>query len=189
MRTFSRLAEEIHPVVALSSAWPLILAIALRRTRWPQLLPAAAATFLILSIGGVSELSVELSHLRGYGGTVGSFHLTRRAFLNPTMTDLSLGILGATQLSFELATAIRAILLMARFRGASVPPTPKKIGRGARDTGVWPLHFVRISCSHDPAAGLVHLSRGPEQLDVRSRIRHQERRDADSQVRGSAEVR
>ena len=28
MRTLAKLAEEIHPVVALSSAWPLILAIA-----------------------------------------------------------------------------------------------------------------------------------------------------------------
>ncbi len=118
MLTFSRLAEEIHPVVALSSAWPLILALALRRTRWPQLLPAVAATFLILSIGGVIQLSVELSHLTGYGGTVGSFHLNRRAFLNPRITDLSLGILGATQLLFELATAVWASLLIARFRGA-----------------------------------------------------------------------
>ena len=125
MRILGRLADEIHPVVALSSAWPLLLAIALRRTRWPQLLPAAAATFLILSIGGVFQLSVELSHLTGYGGTVGSFHLNRRAFLNPRITDLSLVILGATQLLFEFAAAVGAILLIARFRGTSDPAGAK----------------------------------------------------------------
>ena len=118
MRMLFRVAEEIHPVVALASAWPLILAIALRRTRWPQLLPAAAATFLILPISGAIELSAQLGHLRFSGGTVGSFHLTRRAFVAPTITDLSLGILGATQLLFELATAVWASLLIARFRGA-----------------------------------------------------------------------
>ena len=59
MRMLSRLSDEIHPIVAVSAAWPLILAIVLRRTRWPQLLPAAAATFLVLSIGGMIELSVQ----------------------------------------------------------------------------------------------------------------------------------
>ncbi len=118
LRTFSRLAEEIHPVVAVSSAWPLILAIALRRTRWPQLVPAAAAAFLVLSIGGMFELWAQWGHARGYGGMVGSFHLTRRAFVSPKMSDFALGSLGATQLLLELATAVRTILLMARFRGA-----------------------------------------------------------------------
>ena len=99
MRTFARLAEEIHPVVAISSAWPLILAIALRRTRWPQLVPAAAATFLVLSIGGILELWVQWGQARGYGGMVGSFHLTRRAFLRPNASDIALGSLGATQLA------------------------------------------------------------------------------------------
>jgi tetratricopeptide (TPR) repeat protein len=133
MRMLGRLADEVHPVVALSSAWPLILAIALRRTRWPQLLPAAAATFLILSIGGVIELSARWSQVRGYGATVGSFHLTRRAFLNPTISDLSLITLGATQLLVELATAIRVILLIPRFRRAKVPPAAQReLARSSR---------------------------------------------------------
>ena len=72
LRTFSRLAEEIHPVVAVSSAWPLILAIALRRTRWPQLVPATAAAFLVLSIGGMFELwrSGAMARIRGHGGLI-----------------------------------------------------------------------------------------------------------------------
>ena len=73
MRMLSRVAEEIHPVVAISSAWPLILAIALRRTRWPQLVPAAAATFLVLSIGGMIELCGAMgprARIRRHGGLI-----------------------------------------------------------------------------------------------------------------------
>ncbi len=125
MRTFARVAEEIHPVVAISAAWPLILAIALRRARWPQLVPAAAATFLVLSIGGFLELWVQWGHARGYGGMVGSFHLTRRAFLRPNASDIALGSLGATQLALELATAIRAILLIPRLRAEPHDPEAK----------------------------------------------------------------
>jgi tetratricopeptide (TPR) repeat protein len=125
MRTFSRLAGEIHPVVAISSAWPLFLAIALRRTRWLQLVPAAAATFLVLSIGGLLELWVQWGRARGYGGMVGSFHLTRRAFQNPNASDFVLGGLGAIQLGLELVTAIRAILLIPRLRQAPGDPGTK----------------------------------------------------------------
>ena len=116
MRMLSRVTDEIHPIVAVSAAWPLILAIVLRRTRWPQLLPAAAATFLVLSIGGMIELSVQWGNARGYGGMVGSFHLNRRAFLSPTMSDLALGTLGAIQLLLELTVAVRAILLIPAVR-------------------------------------------------------------------------
>jgi tetratricopeptide (TPR) repeat protein len=116
MRMLSRVTEEIHPIVAVSAAWPLILAILLRRTRWPQLLPAAAATFLILSIGGLIELSLQWNNARGYGGMVGSFHLNRRAFVSPRMSDFALGTLGAIQLLLELAVAVRAILLIPSFR-------------------------------------------------------------------------
>jgi tetratricopeptide (TPR) repeat protein len=117
MRVLSRLSDEIHPIVAVSAAWPLILAIVLRRTRWPQLLPAVAATFLVLSIGGFIELSVQLGHARGYDGMVGSFHLSKRAFLRPTVSDFALGTLGVTQLLLELTVAVRAILLIPDFRG------------------------------------------------------------------------
>ncbi len=119
MRTFARVADEIHPIVAICSAWPLILAIAVRRARWPQLVPAAAATFFVLSIGGILELWVQWGQARGYGGMVGSFHLTRRAFLRPNASDIALGSLGAIQLALELATAIRAILLFPGLRSQS----------------------------------------------------------------------
>jgi tetratricopeptide (TPR) repeat protein len=133
IRTLYKLSEDFHPIVVVSAAWPLILAIALRRSRWPQLLPAAAATFLVLSIGGLIELTAQLGQARGYGGTVGSFHLTRRAFLHPSIPDLVLGTLGATQLLLELATAIRTILLIPRARGSAAEPTTRQeVARRAR---------------------------------------------------------
>jgi tetratricopeptide (TPR) repeat protein len=134
MRVLSRLSNEIHPIVAVSAAWPLILAIVLRRTRWPQLLPAAAATFLVLSIGGAIELSVQLGQARGYGGMVGSFHLNRRAFVSPTMSDLALGTLGVIQILLELIVAVRAILLLPAFRTAPADvATRQELARRARN--------------------------------------------------------
>ncbi len=132
MHTISRVAQEIHPVVAISSVWPLFLAIALRRTRWLQLVPAAAATFLVLSVGGLLELGVQWGNSRGYGGMVGSFHLTRRAFLRPNASDLVLCGLGAIQLVLELVTAIRAIMLFPRLRTARREADVKTVARRAR---------------------------------------------------------
>jgi Tetratricopeptide repeat len=117
-RMLSWFTHENHLVVALCAAWPLLLGMALRRTRWPELLQAAAATFLILSIGGMMELSAEWSQARGYGVTIGSFHVSRRAFIHTTLSDVCLGLLGTTQLLLELATAVRAVLLVPHFRGA-----------------------------------------------------------------------
>ena len=140
MRTLSRVAEEIHPVVAISSAWPLFLAVALRRTRWLQLVPAAAATFLVLPIGGFLELWVQWGHARAYGCMVGSFHLTRRAFLSPNASDFVLGGVGAIQLGLELVTALRAILLIPRLRQAPADPGTKA------DPGARALRARRSRC-------------------------------------------
>src|SRR4051794_17024770 len=54
--------QENHPIVALGAAWPLILGLALRRTRWPELLKAVAITFLILAIGGVLAMTADWNH-------------------------------------------------------------------------------------------------------------------------------
>jgi len=126
----SLFTDQNNPVVALCVAWPLLLGIGLRRTRWRELLPAAAATFLILSIGGVIGLSAEWSHAQGNGVTIGSFHLTRRAFIHPTLSDVCLGMMGATQLLLELATAVRAVVLVPRFR--AVPAAESCKNDGAR---------------------------------------------------------
>ncbi len=122
-RVVSDFIGENQPVFALTAAWPLVLALALRRTRWPELLPAAAATFLILSIGGVVEFVAEWSHAQGSGVTLGSFHLTRRAFSNPTVSDAAFFMIGATQLVLELAAAVRAMFLVPIRRRTSAGET------------------------------------------------------------------
>jgi len=113
-------------VFVLCASWPLVVSVALRRTRWPALLPAAAATFLVLSIGGWVALVLEWSHAQGRGGTIGSFHLTRRAFLHPTLSDAFLGMLGVVQLIGELVAAVCVLRLIPRFRGAGAAPPASK---------------------------------------------------------------
>jgi tetratricopeptide (TPR) repeat protein len=121
----SRFARDNQLLIELCAAWPLILSMALRRKRWLELLPAAAMTFLILSIAGLVELSAEWNHADGSGLTIGSFHLTRRAFIHPTLADVSLGALGATQLLLELITAVRALLLVPRLRESRTDESDK----------------------------------------------------------------
>ena len=119
VRMLGRFIQENHPIILLSAAWPLLLGVALRRTRWPELLRAAGVTFLILSIGGVLELTAELSETQGGSVTLGTFHLARRAIFHPNLSDLMLGVLGATQLLLELGTAIRALGLAHHYRRTS----------------------------------------------------------------------
>jgi tetratricopeptide (TPR) repeat protein len=108
----SRFFDENSPIAALCVVWPLVLGVALRRTRWPQLLLAVGVTLLILSLGGVLELTSQSIYPHGGGLTVGSFHVTRRAFLNPRLSDIALIVLGAIQLLIEFAIALRALLLV-----------------------------------------------------------------------------
>jgi tetratricopeptide (TPR) repeat protein len=118
-RMWGQFIQENDPVVIMTAAWPLILGIALRRTGWPELLRAAAVTFLILSIGGVLELTIELSQTHADSVTFGAFHLPRRAFSHPNPSDLLLGVLGTTQLLLEIGTAVRALALSFHTRRIS----------------------------------------------------------------------
>jgi tetratricopeptide (TPR) repeat protein len=103
-------------ILILCASWPLVLSLCIRRARWPELLPAAAATFLVLSVGGLLAVVLDWSHAQGRGGTVGSFHLTRRAFLHPRFSDIVFAGLGFVQLILELVVAVRIIQLIPRFR-------------------------------------------------------------------------
>jgi tetratricopeptide (TPR) repeat protein len=109
---------EHHPIVALCAAWPLFMAIALRRVQWHQLLPAAGATFLILALGGILELVAEWANAQGDGVTVGSFHISRRAFLHTTALDVALVVIGLVQLALELVAAACAFWLFGNGRHA-----------------------------------------------------------------------
>jgi tetratricopeptide (TPR) repeat protein len=110
--------DEHQPILAMTVAWPLLIGILLRRKRWPELLPAAGIAFLILAAGGMLAIIAEWNRARGGGITVGSFQLTRRALLNPTISDVALGLLGTCQLVLEFATAFRAFQLAHEFRGS-----------------------------------------------------------------------
>jgi tetratricopeptide (TPR) repeat protein len=133
--TLNRFADENSPVAALCIVWPLGLAIALRRTRWPQLLLAAGVTLLILALGGILELSTQRIYAKGSEFTVGSFSLTRRALLNPQISDVALILMGTIQLFIEFVTALRALLLFHQFRlvrGSSAEPIKSESVRRAR---------------------------------------------------------
>jgi hypothetical protein len=88
--------QENHPVVLIGAAWPLILGLALRRTRWPELLKAGAVTFLILSVGGILAITADWNHSLGRGITVGSFRIARPGLGLLGLSDVMLGLLGAT---------------------------------------------------------------------------------------------
>ncbi len=117
-RLLGTFIEGNQPLLVLSSVWPLVLGVILRRTRWPELVPAAAVTFMILALGGVLGLVAQSMVTRSDGLTFGSFHLTRQAVLHPRPGDVALGILGTAQLVFELVVAIRGAQLALRLRHA-----------------------------------------------------------------------
>ncbi len=77
IRRWNWFFEENQPIFLLSSAWPLILGLALRRTRWPELLKAGALTFLILSMGGVFSMMADWGDIHAKWINVGSFHIAR----------------------------------------------------------------------------------------------------------------
>jgi tetratricopeptide (TPR) repeat protein len=133
LRLLGRFLHETQPYFAFGIVWPLVLAIALRKTRWPELLRAAAATFLVLSICGVLEIIAEWAHTRSTVLNVGSFHLPLRALTAPLFSDVILGLLGTTQLVLEFGVAVWSIFLGIQFR-RSVPSEPNKqiLSRRAR---------------------------------------------------------
>jgi tetratricopeptide (TPR) repeat protein len=135
MRMLSNYVEANQPLLALGVFWPLFLGIVVRRARRPELLPAAGVSFLILSIGGVLESIAESSYSTVNGVTVGSFHLRRLAFRDPTLSDVTLGLLGASQLMLEFGTALRCLLLYRLLRGAraqAIESTKQERARRAR---------------------------------------------------------
>lgn len=116
VRLVVRFFQESQAFFALGGIWPLLLAVALRRTRWPELLKAAAATFLVLSICGVLEFLAVWAHTRSDVLNIGSFHIPRRALTSPFFSDVILGVLGTTQLLLEFGVAVWSILWAIQFR-------------------------------------------------------------------------
>ncbi len=107
--------QENHPFVVLGSAWPLMMGLALRWTRWLELLKAGALTFLILSIGGLLTILADWSDRQGSNFTIGSFHISLPELEHLALPAILLALVGVTQLLLEFATAARATMLA--FRG------------------------------------------------------------------------
>ncbi len=122
-----RFVQESQFFLAFGTVWPLVLAVALRRTRWPELLKAAAATFLILSICGVLEFLALLAHTRGSVWNVGSFHIPRRPLGSLFFSEVILGLLGTTQLLLEFGVAVWSILLVAQLRRSAPTDSSKQL--------------------------------------------------------------
>jgi tetratricopeptide (TPR) repeat protein len=119
-RVLARFFHENHPIVFVSAAWPLLLAICLRRTRWSELVKAAGVTFLVLGIGSVMALTAELNRTYVSSITVGSFHLPTRVLAHPTLGGAMLAMIGTAQIILELRTAVCALFLAGRLRGSPV---------------------------------------------------------------------
>ena len=169
----SRFVEENQPFLAMGVAWPLLLGIILRRARWPELLPAAGVTFLFLSIGGILELIAEWNHANGRGITIGSFHLTRLAFVRPSRSDVVQGVLGMGQLAVEWRDGSAlpdALPPVARINSPG-PRIEQARGSSPCSNGTsGNLRLRRLPYTHGPSAGLVDLSRDPQRFKDRERI-------------------
>jgi tetratricopeptide (TPR) repeat protein len=116
LRFLSRYFQENQPFFALGIVWPLILAVALRKTRWPELLKAIATTFLVLSCCGLLESVAVWAHTRSTHLTVGSFHFPRRALQNPFFSEVVLCLLGTSQLLLEFGVSVWSLHLAHQFR-------------------------------------------------------------------------
>jgi hypothetical protein len=132
LRRLAWFFQENHPIVVLGAGWPLILGLALRRTRWPELLKAGAATFLILSIGGILAIAADWNQSLERWIAVGSFRIARPGLGHLSHSDVMLGLLGTTQLVLELLTAVRAIHLTLEGGIASEPVEKHAAARRAR---------------------------------------------------------
>ncbi len=104
------------PIALLAAAWPLAIALVLRRWQWPELLWASGVTFLVLSVGGALMAIVELSGSKPQGFTLGAFHLDRLFFRQPRPSGVISAALGTVQLLVELGIGLRAIHLALQCR-------------------------------------------------------------------------
>jgi len=95
--------------VLLGSAWPLILALSLRKTATRGFLVAGAVTFFILSLGGFLNLLAAMYLRTGDAMvSIGSFTSTRASLLHLNLVAAMRALMGAVQLTLELVTAVAA---------------------------------------------------------------------------------
>ena len=125
--TLSKFAQTNPPAVLLGFAWPLFLGLLLRRTgRW-IFLPAAAVTFLILSVGGWLTLVAGFWVTVDSHFAVGSFEVFRGNLFQFKPLTVAKAMMGIAQLVLEFGTAVSAWNL-ARRRMRSTLPGPAATG-------------------------------------------------------------
>ena len=134
--------NENAPVSVLINGWPLLLGLALRRTRWPELVKASALTFLILSVGGVLSAMADWSRDSSRWIAIGSFHVPHAAWGRVGAAAMAPVLAGAAQWLLEFATAVWALRLAFRLPDGGHPGEDRRAGarrsrgparRGRRD--------------------------------------------------------
>ena len=94
-RGWGRFFLENPPIFVLVGAWPLLLGLALRRTRWPELVKAGALTFLVLAVGGVLTAMADWGHAAGGSVAIGSFRVPRLAWDQLELAGKAMAMAGA----------------------------------------------------------------------------------------------
>jgi tetratricopeptide (TPR) repeat protein len=157
---------EHPPAVALIGFWPLLLGLAIRRLRWPELLKAAALTLLILSVGGVTSALADWSERTSRYIAIGSFRIPRAALGRLGPFEMAAVLAGTAQLLVELVTAVRAIRL-----GLGVPEAVA-VGdeRRAAAGRAW-LGWLAVCVSVAFLVLTVRVPSGSAALDLASRSR------------------
>ncbi len=135
--------HENPPAVLLGSAWPLILGLSLRKSGGRELLVAGAVTFVILSLGGFLNLLAAM-YLRSGDSmvSIGSFTLTRASLLHFNLAAAIRTLMGAVQLTLELATAVAAWALSQSLRSG---PASNSAAAGESRRGLFGRLAIYIS--------------------------------------------
>jgi tetratricopeptide (TPR) repeat protein len=114
------------------SAWPLLLGLALLRTRWRELVRAGALTFLVLSVGGLLAAVADWSQSSGHWIALGSFWVPKTGWSRLPAAGKAMGIAGAAQLLLELVTAAAASVLAFRRDRDDAPADRRAAARRSR---------------------------------------------------------
>jgi tetratricopeptide (TPR) repeat protein len=125
---FWKFLEAINPIITLTSFWPFVLGLALYRTRWRQLLTAAAITFLILSLGGLIDLTTAWNRYRETTLPAGSFRVALADLRRFSPGAVLLVLLGFAQIMAQLVIAVASLkLLFGSSRHAPIIDSPKPV--------------------------------------------------------------
>ena len=99
-------------VAALCLAWPIVLGLFISQTRWRELLPIAASTFLLLPASELFGLMMSWIGGEAHPHAIGSFPLDREGLSLANPPAIALAALGCFQLAAELFVAFRAFRLL-----------------------------------------------------------------------------